>query len=278
MNIAQRIDEVLRHKARKVRFTTLALLRQTMYEFVAFFENRGVTDSAVLTNSHVLALLGSWKYADSTEVIRTRQIRFFLRKLDRDDLAKEVEMPKWTAEGKQRRRPRPYTDDEIERFRAVADPKSELFFVTSIMTGLAVADLVRLSTEHLRDGCVRIRRQKTGKECIIPISPELFNQLKVALPFYTPTRASDKRAWIAGAQLWSERIRVMQQKASIWQKGSLVHHGRDSFVERQLVAGVPLSVIAARLGDLPVTVQTHYADLLSNKMIDLNLGQPVVTL
>ena len=41
---------------------------------------------------------------------------------------------------------------------------------------------------------------------------------------------------------------------------------------------MPLAVIAARLGDLPVTVQTHYADMLSNKMIDLNLGQPVVTL
>jgi hypothetical protein len=49
-------------------------------------------------------------------------------------------------------------------------------------------------------------------------------------------------------------------------------------VERQLAAGVPVPVIAARLGDRVDTLLTHCADLLSPKMRDLNLEQPVVRL
>jgi hypothetical protein len=105
---------------------------------------------------------------------------------------------------------------------------------------------------------------------VIPIGAELYNQLRVALPFYSGK-------WQSGVTIWSDRIRVAQQKAGIWKKGSLVHRGRDSFVERQIVAGVPIAVIAARIGDLVSTMERHYLSLLSTKMRDLNLAQPVVT-
>jgi hypothetical protein len=40
-----------------------------------------------------------------------------------------------------------------------------LFFETSISTGLAVIDLVLLKPSNLVDGCVKTKRQKTGKAC-----------------------------------------------------------------------------------------------------------------
>jgi len=88
----------------------------------------------------------------------------------------------------------PYTDAEIKAFRAVADPLTELFFLTSIQTGLAVADLVQLQPSNLEDGCVVTRRQKTGKGVMAPVSPELHAQLRLALPFYAPRTADPKRA------------------------------------------------------------------------------------
>ncbi len=153
----------------------------------------------------------------------------------------------------------------------MAPAKVELFFVTSIMTGLAVADLVQLTPANLRDGCVMTSRQKIGKSVVIPVNPELYAQLRLALPFY------DGPQLRSGVTIWSDKMRLVQQKAGIWQKGNLVHRGPDSFVERQLQAGVRIQIIASRLGDLVSTVEKHYADLLSPRMRDANVDAPVVT-
>jgi integrase len=274
MKIRDRTEEVLESKRLSgKRPSTMKRLR-ILTSFVDALEKVGVLDSDQITHRHVLDLQKSFlSLAETTRIIRTRDLRLFLGKLKRHDLAEEVSTPRETAEGRKSRAPKPYTDAEIAAFRAVAEPIMELFFLTSIQTGLAVCDLVRLRVEDLRDGCIVIHRLKTGKQCIVPIPADLFQQLRIGLPFYRG-QGPDSSA----TQILSERVRVLQQKAGIYRKGSLVHRGRDSFVERQLAAGVPLAVIAARLGDLVSTMERHYADLLSPKMRDLNLAQPTVSI
>jgi integrase len=200
---------------------------------------------------------------------RTRTLRFFLKRLGRTDLRDELEMPSLTKEGKRRRKPRPYTDEEIRAFCEVARPRIALFFRTSIATGLSVRDLVQLKPENLRDSCIRTHRQKTGKEVIVPVAPALYEQLRVGLPFYDGDPVS-------GVAIWSLNVRVTQQKAGIWVRGSNVHRGRDTFVEKQVAAGVPLGVVAARMGDNITTLQNHYSDLLSPRLLDLNMSAPCV--
>ena len=51
-----------------------------------------------------------------------------------------------------------------------------------------------------------------------------------------------------------------QQKAGIHIHGNSVHRGRDTFVEKQFSAGVPIAVVAARLGDLVSTVEHLASD------------------
>jgi hypothetical protein len=271
VKIADRLDEVIEGKARKIRPNSLQQLRHKAETLTKFFEKRGVTEAEQITNRDVLDFMKTWRYNDSTAIIQTTALRFFLKKLGRVDLAAEIERPRETRAGREQRRPCPYSDADIRAFREVADARTELFFLASIQTGLAVADLVQLRPVNLRDGCVITSRQKTNKPVVIPIETGLYERLRVGLPFYSGRR------WQTGVTIWSERIRVTQQKAGIWRKGNLVHRGRDSFVERQLQAGIRIQIVAARLGDLVSTVEKHYADLLSPRMRDANLEAPVVS-
>jgi integrase len=271
VKIADRLDEVIQGKTHRAP-ATVQQLRHKADTLASFLGSRNVTEASQITIRDILDYQSSWKFNDSTSIIQTRALRFFLKRLGRQDIATEIDTPKESRSGREQRRPRPYSDAEIKAFRGVADPRTELFFLTSIQTGLSVADLVQLTPANLRDGCVMTHRQKTGKSVMIPISSELFAHLRLALPF------SSSRRWQTRVTVWSDRMRVTQQKAGIWQKGNLVHRGRDSFVERQLQAGVRIQIIAARLGDLVSTVEKHYADLLSPRMRDANLEAPVVSI
>ena len=81
-----------------------------------------------------------------------------------------------------------------------------------------------------------LKRQKTRKPCVVPIDQDLYNRLKHSLPFYRPRWAV--RPYQTGCQIWARQIRLYSQIAGIYIPGNLVHRGRDSFVERQLVSGV----------------------------------------
>jgi integrase len=269
VNIKERVSEILEVKSMKLRPNTLQQLAKKLNTFVEQLADLGVTESDEIKMSHVIALTKKFPKADITKVLRTRTLRFFLKRMHRPDLVSELEVPSKTKEGNARRKPRPYTDAEIKEFCAVAQPRVELFFRTSIATGLSVRDLVQLRPENLRDRCVRTHRQKTGKEIIVPIAPALYEQLRVALPFY----AGDP---VSGVAVWSLNIRVTAQKAGIWIRGANVHRGRDTFVEKQIAAGVPLGVVAARIGDNITTLQTHYSDLLSPRLLELNMSAPCV--
>jgi len=245
--------------------------------FVNFLEDRNITQSERITLRHVLDFMNTWKnYADITRKLETEKLKLFLIRLKRGDLASEIKTPRLTKQGEERRKPKPYTDEEVRKFREVADPATWLFFETSIKVGAAVSDLVQLQPSNLREGCVVLKRQKTRKPCVVPIDQDLYNRLKHSLPFYRPRWAV--RPYQTGCQIWARQIRLYSQIAGIYIPGNLVHRGRDSFVEHQLVSGVPVAVIAARIGDRVDTLLKHYADLFSPKMQEANLEQPVVRL
>jgi integrase len=269
VNIKERVAEILEVKAMKLRPNTLQQLTRKLHNFVEQLAALGVTESDQIKMSHVIALTKQFPPADVTKTLRTRTLRFFLKRMHRPDLVSELEVPSKTEEGNERRKPRPYTDAEIAAFLEVARPRVGLFFRTSIATGLSVRDLVQLRPEHLRDGCIRTKRQKTRKEVIVPIPAALYEQLRVALPFYAGNPVS-------GVAVWSLEMRVAQQKCGIWIRGACVHRGRDTFVEKQIAAGVPLGVVAARMGDNITTLQSHYQDLLSPRLLELNMSAPCV--
>ena len=140
--------------------------------FVNFLEDRNITQSERITLRHVLDFMNTWKnYADITRKLETEKLKLFLIRLKRGDLASEIKTPRLTKQGEERRKPKPYTDEEVRKFREVADPATWLFFETSIKVGAAVSDLVQLQPSNLREGCVVLKRQKTRKPCVVPNRP-----------------------------------------------------------------------------------------------------------
>jgi integrase len=197
------------------------------------------------------------------------------RSSGREDLARKLKLPRPTPEGNERRKPRPFSDDEIQAFLSVAKPRVTLFFRAQIATGfraqiatgfraqiatgLGVSDMVRLRSEHLQNGCVVICRQKTGKQVRVRIAPALYHELEIGLPFYSGRRET-------GVAKWSDLIRNTMARAGVYSRWGLTHRCRDSFVDRQLAAGTSIAVIAAALGDLISTVEKHYQSLDSMRM------------
>jgi hypothetical protein len=53
-------------------------------------------------------------------------------------------------------------------------------------------------------------------------------------------------------------------KAGIYRHGAMCHRMRDSFADRQLRAGTSLMVLAAAMGDEPLSVQKHYIDIINS--------------
>jgi len=68
-----------------------------------------------------------------------------------------------------------WTDDEITQFenRHPVGSRARLAFALLLYTGQRRSDVVRMGRQHLRNGVMTVRQQKTGAELSIPIYPPL---------------------------------------------------------------------------------------------------------
>jgi integrase len=264
------LAEFLASKKFDLRKNTFQQLEFRISKFVKHCTKADARVPADLTREMFFSYRETWqRYSDLTQKQHASAIKAFLKDCGREDLARKLKLPRPTAEGNERRKPRPFSDDEIKAFLSVASPRVGLFFRTQIATGLAVSDMVRLRLENLQDGCVVISRQKTGKPVRVRISPGLYHELEVGLPFHSGSR-------VTGVGKWSDLIRNSMCRAGIYSRWGLTHRCRDSFVDRQLSNGTSLAVIAAALGDLISTVEKHYQSLDSMRMRQQIQQAPVI--
>lgn len=68
-----------------------------------------------------------------------------------------------------------WTDAEISQFEArhPIGSRARLAFALLLFTGQRRSDVVRMGRQHIRDGALTVRQQKTGAELEIPVLPEL---------------------------------------------------------------------------------------------------------
>jgi Phage integrase, N-terminal SAM-like domain len=264
------LTDYLDAKRLDLRPNTHQQLSLRVGRFARFLQKAGVDSPEKITRGHITQYREQLqRFADSTQRQQLMNIKAWLRDLDRDDLARKIPAVKMTAEGNKRRKPRPFSDAEIAAFLRVAKPRVGLFFRTQLATGLAISDMVRLTQENLKDRCIEIARQKTGKPVRVKIADGLYQQLEVVLPFWEGDREN-------GVQFWSRKLRNTMCRADIYTRGALTHRCRDSFVDRHLAAGTPIAVIAASLGDLISTLEKHYASLDSMRMRQQIQQAPVI--
>jgi integrase len=70
---------------------------------------------------------------------------------------------------------RPWTEDQIVVFRAhhQLGTRARLAFELLLGTAQRRSDVIRMGPQHMRNGVLTIRQQKTGTELTIPILPEI---------------------------------------------------------------------------------------------------------
>jgi hypothetical protein len=135
-----------------------------------------------------------------------------------------------------------------------------------VSTGLAIRDTIQLERDNVRDGWLRIERQKTGKAVRQKMDADLSAELQAVAngnPKYFFWNGRSRPTTATGQ--WQADLKTLMEAAGLWIRGNLSHRFRDTAVDFWLGAGCSLTDIAAMLGDTVAVVESHYADLASKR-------------
>lgn len=140
------------------------------------------------------------------------------------------------------------------------------WFVFSTFTGLAYADLKRLSIEHLKqtdDGSwwIHIKRQKTKTDCPIRLL-EIPMQI---IEKYRPERTGDRIFNIYGRSYLIKKIHDLEEVCGI---GYITFHkARHNFgTHITLSQGVPIETVSRMMGHKNITTTQIYAQVTDKKV------------
>jgi site-specific recombinase XerD len=258
---------------------TLRKLRYQLGEFERFMTSRSRFFPNEITATDVLEYRASW---DSWKSGVTRQkaqqnLRGFLRfacTARLPELLSALKPVRLARDDKERLQPQPFTETELQTLLAqvpVTFPDAQkaariiALIHCQVATGLAIRDTVQLKRTNIKDGWLRIERQKTGKRVQQKLDPALRDELlSVACERFI---FWDEKSEITSAVgLWQTDLRQLMQDAGLWIKGALSHRFRDTAVDFWLGQGCDMTTVAALLGDTTRTVERHYSDLASKRM------------
>jgi integrase len=262
-----------------IRKATIRKLRYQLGCFQRFTEERSKLFPSEVTATDVIEYRASWNTWKSgvTRQKAQQNLRGFLRSCCRTslpDLLDALKPVRLAKSDKDRLEPRPFTEKELKHLLAQVPKtfpekaaKMRALIHCMVATGLAIRDTVQLERTSLRDGWLRIERQKTGR----PVRQRLDNGLCREL--LSVANGNSKYIFWDGVTeatsavgAWQADLRRLMQDANLWIKGNLSHRFRDTAVDFWLGSGCSMTDVAAALGDTVRTVERHYADLASKRM------------
>jgi integrase len=262
------IQTYLLGKESEVRSETFRKLRHQLGLLDEFMSHRSRFFVKDITKEDVIAFRATWKWGDLSKIVAQTLLKSFLRSVERDDLAKALGSLKQSREGRERRKPKPLTEAEIQRILAhISDNKFATMVRLMVSTGLAIADAVQLERKNITDGWLRIERQKTGRSVRQKLDAGLHRELMAVLngnPRYV--------FWSGDTLSESERgllrikMTAVMKAADCYIPGGVFHRFRDTAVDTWLGLGWSLTDVAAALGDTLAVTEKHYADLASKRM------------
>jgi integrase len=127
------------------------------------------------------------------------------------DVTQGIKLPRIKSDGRHT-----WTEDEISAYEAAhaIGTKARLAFALALYTGQRVGDVVRMGRQHIRDGVLMVRQEKTGAELAIPVHPHLraaldatpsgnltFLVTKSGKPFTGKDLSEQFRVWCDAAKL-----------------------------------------------------------------------------
>lgn len=252
-------------------------LRHQLAAFEKYMSSRSKLFPALLTATDVIEFRSGWDKMWNSATTRQKaqqNIRGFLRTCCREnlnDLLSALKTIRLSKDDTRRLEPKPFTEKEIKvlfaqipkTFNPAKAAQATLLVKLMIATGLAIRDAVQLERKNIRDGWLKIARQKTGRPVLQQLDPDLVRDLAGDGEFVF---WDEKTLVTSLVTAWQDDLRELMQGAKLWIPGNTSHRFRDTAVDYWLGQGCGLTEIAAMLGDTVAVCQRHYANLASARM------------
>lgn len=146
-------------------------------------------------------------------------------------------------------------------------------FITVLRwTGLRIRDVVQLRRSMVSDEFITLRTHKNGKPVQLPIHPEIkeaLEKLKSGDYFFWSGEGNPKSC----VGDWQRTLRRLSDVAGVHIHA---HRWRHTFACELLAKGVPVSEVAAILGNSPRIVEKHYSQWISSRQDAINAAVKAV--
>lgn len=156
----------------------------------------------------------------------------------------------------------PFSELDLHKIFSSADFRTSVFFRVLLHSGLRIIDAAQLRPEKIVDGRLFLYTQKTGVPVMIPLPPDLLEDLR-KLPLvggYFFAVQSENPITIA------EYYRVKLAKID---KSFHPHRFRDTFASNLLLKGVSIENVAVLLGNTVRVCERHYAPWIKSRQLAL---------
>jgi integrase len=151
-----------------------------------------------------------------------------------------------------------WTEDEITQYEAKhpIGSQARLAFALALYTSQRSADLIRIGRQHVRDGRISVKQQKTGTSLWIKLHPELKAVMDATPSDHLTLLVTQHDKPYASANSFGHRMRLWAKAAGL--TGCPLHGLRKSCLRRLAEAGCTAPEIMAVSGHKSLTEVERY--------------------
>jgi len=220
-----------------------------------------------------------WTVKPTTAGKKLERLRSFFkfcvdRKWCDSNPASALRPPKETAIEK-----KPYENDELEKIVWAIplfpikgiygeENRERLKAFVSVLrwTGLRIRDVVQLKRSAVDENYITVRTHKNGKPVQLPVHPEMKDAL-------SKMRGDEYLFWSGAGNPKScvgDWQRTLRRLGAIAGVHIHAHRWRHTFATQLLSKGVPVSEVAAILGNSPRIIEKHYSQWIQARQDSVN--------
>ena len=263
------IDALARSYLRSADFARLAKTtqrarRHLVEQFAAEFGNLPV---AALEHKNVRQIMGRYattpgKARNVLSMLRLLMALAIAEGIRKDDPCAGIKRPKLSAEGWHT-----WTEEEIERFEShyPIGTQARLAFALALHTSQRSADLIKMGKQHVRNGRLEIRQQKTQNEVSIPIHPDLATILDATPSGHLTFLVTEFGKPYPSANSFGQRMKVWAREAGLM--GAPLHGLRKACCRRLAEAGCTVHEIMSISGHTSLSEVEKYCRSAERKLL-----------
>jgi len=161
-------------------FRSMSRFTQLDYRYVIdrFWQEHGDKRVAALQREHVIKLMSGHQPNRANrlrKVLRAMMAHAIQIGMRADHPTRDVKAVRVKSDGYHS-----WTEEEIAQFEArhPVGSRARLALALLLYTGQRRSDVVRMGRQHVRDGFLYVRQQKTGSELVIPVHADLASQIE----------------------------------------------------------------------------------------------------